>query len=759
MDKGLFEPTVMFFGMCNSLATFQAMIDNIFMTMIDNQLVIVYMDDIVIFADTKEELERIMKLVLEKLRKHNLFLEVKKCKFCQTKIEYLGMIIEEEKIAMDSVELGGIRDWPVPTMLKQTQSFLGFGNFYWKFISHYSELARPLNNLTKKDKKFEWSNNCQEAFDTMKKWFTEELVLLMPNQSKPFQIKSDASKVATGVVLTQLDSNGDRHPIAFLSKTFTETKRKYEIYDQELLGIIWALKEWRHYIQESEHTTVVYSNHKNLTYFRTAQKLNNRQARWSLYLSGFDLKLIHLPGMKMVQSDTLSRWPDYGTDEWIEEEDKVVLPDNLFINLLDTELQEQILNGKKLDLDIKNAIETLMEEGQISLKNNLQDWKIEEVDGWKTIFFKGKNYIPKDLKLQWDIVKMYHDHKMAGHPGELKTYNGIRQNYWWPGLWTFVKNYIQGCSICQQFKINRSPSNPAYIAIEGANNTRLFAKCSVKGYNSILVVVDWGLSKGVILCSCAKTITWKETATLLHNNLFKRFGLPDKIISDRDPRFAAHTFQELLKLLNIKSNLTTAYHPQSDGATKRVNQEIKVYLSIYCTSHPEDWLHSLSTLEFTHSDRRHAEQIHSPFELIQGDNPISIPITFSHMKFLTIEEKIKWRISDREEAIAVHELARTRIANQKQSKFVPFEKNQKVWLDMRNLKMSHHRKIAPKREGPFEINKVLGPVTYRLKLPESWKIHNVFHATLLWPYIENKVYGNNYPRPLPELHTRRQRSL
>jgi RNase H-like domain found in reverse transcriptase len=119
------------------------------------------------------------------------------------------MIIEEGRISIDAIKLGGIRDWPVPTTLKQTQSFLGFGNFYRKFISNYSKLARPLNDLTKKDKKFEWSTECQKAFDTMKKRFMEELVLLMPDQSKPFQIESDASKVATGVVLIQLDYNGD----------------------------------------------------------------------------------------------------------------------------------------------------------------------------------------------------------------------------------------------------------------------------------------------------------------------------------------------------------------------------------------------------------------------------------------------------------------------------------------------------------------------------------------------------------------------
>jgi Chromo (CHRromatin Organisation MOdifier) domain len=174
-------------------------------------------------------------------------------------------------------------------------------------------------------------------------------------------------------------------------------------------------------------------------------------------------------------------------------------------------------------------------------------------------------------------------------------------------------------------------------------------------------------------------------------------------------------------------------------------------LAIYCASHPEDWLQTLSTLEFTHNNRRHADRTHTPFELIQGDSPISIPITFSHTKYPTIEEKMKRMIHDREEALAVHELAKSRIAGRKQSNFVPFEKGQKVWLDTRNLKMSHHKKMTPKREGPFIIDEVLGPVTYRLQLPESWKIHNVFHATLLRPFVENDVYGNNYPQPLPEL--------
>ena len=167
-DEGLFEPTVMFFGMCNSLAMFQSMMDTIFITMIEGKLVIVYMDDILILAGTKEELTRITKMVLEKLRESNLFLKGKKCESYKTKIRYIGKIIEEGRNSMDPVKLRGIRDWPTPTTVKQVRSFLGFGNFYRKFMSHYSDLARPLSDLTKKDKKFEWTTECQEVFNILK---------------------------------------------------------------------------------------------------------------------------------------------------------------------------------------------------------------------------------------------------------------------------------------------------------------------------------------------------------------------------------------------------------------------------------------------------------------------------------------------------------------------------------------------------------------------------------------------------------------
>jgi hypothetical protein len=232
----------------------------------------------------------------------------------------------------------------------------------------------------KKDHKFEWTTDCQTAFNELKKCFTEEPVLAMPDHSKPFQIECDTSKYASGAVLTQLDSNGDRHPCAFISKTFSPTERNYEIYDRELLAIIRALEEWRHYIQGSSHTTIVLSNHKNLTFYREARKLNRRQARWSLYLSEFDIKLVHTPGSKMAQSDALSRRPDFIPEIDNDNEDITMLPDNLFVNLIDIDLQQQIANCATMDKDAMEAITTLLEWGPANVRNDLNDWTLETVE-------------------------------------------------------------------------------------------------------------------------------------------------------------------------------------------------------------------------------------------------------------------------------------------------------------------------------------------------------------------------------------------
>ena len=220
---------VMFPGMCNSPATFQAMMDDIFWDMKAEGWIIIYMDNIFIFTKELQWKIEYMKWTLQQLQENDLYLKLEKCTFWMTKVEYLGLIIQEDHISMDPVKLNGIKDWPVPTTVKQVQSFLGFGNYYRQFIHRYGNLIRPLNDLLRKDKKFDWTPEWQDAFDTLEQCFTELPVLLMPNSSKLFVLETDTSLFASGVVLQQQDSNGDWHPCAYLFKCFNDTECNYYI--------------------------------------------------------------------------------------------------------------------------------------------------------------------------------------------------------------------------------------------------------------------------------------------------------------------------------------------------------------------------------------------------------------------------------------------------------------------------------------------------------------------------------------------------
>ena len=359
------------------------------------------------------------------------------------------------------------------------------------------------------------------------------------------------------------------------------------------------------------------------------------------------------------------------------------------------------------------------------------------------------------------MIQRYHDHPSAGHPGEQETYRLAKNEVYWPGMATFIKNYVKGCAACQQYKINRNPSHPPLQPIDPPTSTRPFAQIAwdlltdlpkSNGFDSILSIVDHGLTKGVILTPCTKEITSKGVTDILMEKVYTRFGLPDKIISDRDPRFRANSLQALCKRLGITQSFSTAYHPQSDGTTERFNQEIATYLSIYCTGKPSSWSENLPLLEFTHNSRTHSDRKKTPFELMYGLNPRGIPAILEETNIESTEQRIESLDQARKEAIAAHKLAAERMQHRIKSRFQPFALGQKVWLENKNLRLPFKsKKIAPKRLGPFKITQVLSPLTYQLELPETWRIHNVFHANLLTEYTENDIHGPNPEPPPPDL--------
>uniref|UniRef100_A0A0W0GFR5 Pro-pol protein n=1 Tax=Moniliophthora roreri TaxID=221103 RepID=A0A0W0GFR5_MONRR len=450
----------MFFGLTNSPATFQAFMNDILKDFIDKGWCVVYMDNILIFSDDRQTHQL---RTLERLQEHDLYLKPEKCEFDVVKMLFLGLVITPRHVQMDPTKLAGIKDWEPPTTVKGVRSFLGFANFYQKFIGRYAEIAQPLHDLTKKNVPFKWTKLCQIAFEIMKLKFLQQLILKMPDDTQPFIIEADASKWATGAVLRQKDTDNEFHPCGYLSHALTETEWNYEIYDRELLAIVNTLKAWEHYLLGSTHPVTILSDHKNLSYFRTAQKLNPRQARWSLYLSQFELQLIHVPGTRMVQSDALSRRLDLMENEDTDNEDVVVLPDKLFINTIDMELKDMLEEALLTDEFFKMTVESLLEKEVTLIKSSLQDWRT--TDG--ILYYKNRVYVPNDPKLRKHFVKTIHEALPHGHPGQWNTVNQIQRNYWWPGMTKYIKSFVDGCAACQQMKINTHPTRVPLQPIGG----------------------------------------------------------------------------------------------------------------------------------------------------------------------------------------------------------------------------------------------------------------------------------------------------
>jgi len=278
-NRGLFKPLVMFFGMTNSPATFQTMMNDVFRTIIAEGIVVVYLDDILIFMKTEEEHERAVWRVLEILVEHKLFLCPEKCEFHRKQIEYLGLVISENTVAMDPVKVAGVREWPTPESRTDVQVFVGFVNFYCRFIQDFSTIAQPLFDLTQSDHAWNWGTKEQEAFECLKMAVTTALILASPQDLEPFRIEADSSDFASGAVLSQkLPREEKWHPVAFYSKSLSPVERNYEIHDKEMLAIIHALEEGRHFLEGAQHPVEIWTDHKNLEYFMMAKKLNHRQA-------------------------------------------------------------------------------------------------------------------------------------------------------------------------------------------------------------------------------------------------------------------------------------------------------------------------------------------------------------------------------------------------------------------------------------------------------------------------------------------------
>ncbi len=442
---GLYEFTVMSFGLTNAPAFFLNLMNKVFMEYLD-QFVVVFIDDILIYSKNEEEHAEHLRLIMEKLRDHQLFAKFSKCEFWLDRVAFLGHVISSNGVEVDPSKFEAVLAWNPPKNVSEIRSFLGLAGYYRRFIEGFSKLARPMTELLKKEKMFEWSAACEDSFQEIKKRLTTALVLTLPDIRKDFEIFCDASRQGLGCVLMQ-----ERKVMAYASRQLRPHEVNYPTHDLELAAVVHALKIWRHYLIGNR--CEVYTDHKSLKYIFTHTELNMRQRRWLELIKDYDLGIHYHPSKANVVADTLSRktycnavqvWPDQ--DCLCRELEKLRLtvvqsgvPANLTVQ---PTLESQIQEAQKDDEGIKELIKRIHEKKDTSFT----------IDDQGIVWYGSRICVPAKKELKDIILKEAHESAYSIHPGSTKMYQDIKGYFWWAGMKRDVTEYVALCDICQRVK-------------------------------------------------------------------------------------------------------------------------------------------------------------------------------------------------------------------------------------------------------------------------------------------------------------------
>ena len=688
-------------------------------------------------------------------------------------------------IRPDPKKVACVQDWAVPKNVHDVRSFLGLVNYFRKFIKDFASLAAPLTDLTRAKHPWEWTERCEQAFLALKHCLTEAPLLVSPDVSKPYEVVTDASTVGLGAVLLQ-----DNRPITFESRKLSAAEKEYHTTEQELLAVGHALKTRRCYLEGATFTIV--TNHVSNTYFDTQPSLSRRQTRWSEFLQRFrPFKWSYRAGITNI-ADPLSRYPvDVLSALYVGSRGSNRLNDSSAAlaaaqSSIPTSLTEVVnregatpLRGS-VGQPTSNVSHTYLDSGStVELSNPLRDSILREsrllqdsvlrdanspenrhlrVNSSGFVVRESKIVIPENPDLKRLLITEFHDTPYAGHFGQTKTYEAVAKFFWWPSLKADVLYHVSACDLCQRNKARRhrpygllqplEPPEQPFDSISYDFITKL--PLTPRGHDTICVFVD-RLTKMAYFAPCNETITAKGFAKLYVDTVQTHQGLSKTFVSDRDVRFTSAFWREVAELLGTRLCMSSAFHASTDGQTEVVNQTLETYLRHFISPQMTDWDEWLSRAQFAYNNSYHASVRDTPFHLVLGRHPrtpLGVPAQNSRPASYAFVEQLQ-ALTDRARKCLV-------AARQRQKAFADakrtersFSEGEMVLLSTKNMNLKHaekSRKLLPRWVGPFKIVRKVDSLAYELEMNPGWRIHPVFHVSLLEPY---RTDGRTQPPPPP----------
>ncbi|GJV98588.1 hypothetical protein Tco_1553840 [Tanacetum coccineum] len=685
-----YEFQVMPLGLTNAHAVFLDLMNRVCKPYLD-KFVIVFIDYILIYSRNEKEHANHLRIILELLREEKLYAKFSKCDFWIHIVKFLGHLIDSQGLHVDPAKIKAVMNWTSPITPTEVRQFLGLAGYYRRFIEGFSKITKPLTKLTQKNKSYIWGEEQESAFQLLKQKLCEAPILALPEGNDDFIVYCDASLQGLGAVLMQREK-----VIAYASRQLKPHEENYTTHDLELGAVIFALKIWRHYLYGTKCT--VFTDHKSLQHILRQKELNMRQRRWLELLADYDCEICYHPGKANVVADALSR-------------KKQIKPLRVraLILTVHPKLPSQILEAQN---------EALKEENVKNENLRGMDKSFEiRPDGTRCI--KNRSWLPLFGGLRDLIMHESHKSKYSIHPGSDKMYHDIKKLYWWPNMKAIIAEYVSKCLTCSRVKAEcQKPSGllvqPEIPMWKWERITMDFVTKLPKtstGHDAIWVIVD-RLTKSAHFIPIRATDSMETLTRLYIKEIVSRHGVPISIISDRDSHFTSRFWQSLQNALGTQLDMSTAYHPETDGQSERTIQTLEDMLRACVIDFGKGWDKHLPLVEFSYNNSYHASIKAAPFEALYGRKCRS-PVCWAEVgdSQLTgpeiIQETTEKIVQIRQRLQAARDRQRS-YANVRR-KPLEFQVGDRVML-----------KVSPHK------------VAYKLELPEELSsIHNTFHVSNL----------------------------
>lgn len=745
--KGLYQFKVMAFGLKNAPATFMRLMDEV-LSGYTGVFCQVYLDDILVYSNDFESHLLHLAKVFERLKIHGLTCQLKKCHFVSPRVEYLGHVLTPEGLERVEEKNVAIEKMERPRTKRQIRQFLGTCGWYSSFVPHFEVIAAPLTDMLNKNKPFKWSQKEEDAFQLVKKTVCQAPRLSHPDPHRVLCLQTDASDIGLGAVLFQEGTEGRREVIEYASRKLSPTEKKYCTAEKEALGVVWAVGKFRGYLEGKKFK--LFTDNSSLQWLNKLSNTKSKLMRWAMLLAGFDYEIHHVPGSENQAPDALSRNPT--SEPGLDRE----LPEREFPDCANVVERFPVLMALVKDIDT----------------STIKRWQAEdsactEMMVWLNSCCTTSEGVPKEFKMCYknfrleqgvlmysshisnlasvivipksranEILGKFHDDKEAGHPGREETYNSIRQRFFWVSMRRDIAKYVRTCSICASTKASnhkadstmrgRRPHQPwEVIALDIMGP---YPRTS-KGKTNILVVTD--LFTRWIEAFAIPEATTNRIVSLLHSEVFSRYGYPRCILSDNGSQFTSRQWKNAIAQWGVEHWTTPVYGPRANP-TERRNQELKRVLRVHlCDNEHKRWDQYLPDSLLALRQRVNRVTGYSPAELFLGRRihrigDWKLP-NVPEVNHPTLDE---WQRAAKTEC--ENRQAEATERTQRQAEGADVDAAEDLVPGQLVMRRNHpqsskidgyHAGLAPKWVGPFEVEQQLGPGVYTLKTSPATKVH------------------------------------